>query len=114
MMCLEVIPKPLKLAISGRTIYQFEYDKNYVPTAVDDCMALCCKSVPSLLSLYTPVGPKIKVWSILTGEVDRIFSGFTTGDITAFCLNRKQTEAVVGDNTGLLKLVNLKNGTFQK
>jgi WD40 repeat protein len=78
-MCLEVIPKPLKLAISGKTICQFEYDKNYVPNAVDDNMALCCKAVPSLLSLYTPVGPKIKVWSLLTGEVDKIFNDLSKG-----------------------------------
>lgn len=113
-MCLEVVPKPLKLVVSGRTIVQFEYDKNYVPAAVDDFMAICCKSVPSLLSLYTPCGPKIKMWSMLTGEVDRVFTDLTKGEVTAFCLNRKQTEAVVGDSTGTLKLINLKTGTFKK
>jgi WD40 repeat protein len=111
---LAVIPKPLKIAISGHTVRQFEYDKNYVPAAVDDYMAICCKCAPSLLSLYTPVGAKIKVWSLLTGEVDKVFSDITKSEITAFCLSRNESEAIVGDIMGNIRLINIKNGRFEK
>ena len=39
------IPKPLKLVFSGRTVYTYEYDKNYNPNSVDDYVAVCCKFI---------------------------------------------------------------------
>jgi len=38
--CFCYIPKPLKLAFSGRTVAIYEYDKNYNPKYVDDYVAI--------------------------------------------------------------------------
>ena len=105
---MAIIPKPLRIAVCGRTILLFEYDKYYVPSAVDDCMAICCKSLQ--MSLFTPVGNKLKVWSLLTGEVDKVYGGITKGDITAFTFNQKRHAMVLGDTTGSIQVFGTKNG----
>jgi hypothetical protein len=66
------------------------------------------------MCLYTPVGAKIKVWSLLTGEVDKIFTDITKGEITAFCLNLKESDAFIGDSLGNIRLIDVKNGGFEK
>lgn len=63
-----------------------------------------------MLSLFTPVGTKIKVWSLLTGEVDKVYNGVAKADITAFCLTMKGQSAIVGDAGGQVQIVSLKNG----
>ncbi|KRX07968.1 WD40-repeat-containing domain [Pseudocohnilembus persalinus] len=104
------IPKPLKLAFVGRTLQMFEYDKNYNPKFVDDYVAICCKFIPSQLAFYTPAGNKIKIWSALTGDIKKIFSDMTKGEITVFELDRHQKRMIIGDSLGYVTLFNVFNG----
>jgi hypothetical protein len=46
-MSFTYIPKPLKLAFSGRSVLIYEYDKNYNPNYVDDQVAICSSFIPS-------------------------------------------------------------------
>lgn len=41
--CLCVLPKPLKLVVAGRGLTFYNYDKNYNPYTVDDCVAITCR-----------------------------------------------------------------------
>ena len=74
---LMVINKPLKLVFTGRSIYIYEYDKNYHPHTADENTAICCKYIKEKLSFFTPMGNKIKVWSALNGDVERIYMDIT-------------------------------------
>lgn len=98
--CMTYIPKPLKLAFSGRTVQIFEYDKNYNPKYVDDYVAICCRFIPSQLAFYTPAGNKVKLWSALTGDIKKIFSDLTAGEITVFNLDRHEKRMIIGDSLG--------------
>jgi hypothetical protein len=42
---LLVVKKPLKLVFTGKSIYIYEYDKNYHPHIVDENTAICCKYI---------------------------------------------------------------------
>ncbi|EGR33574.1 hypothetical protein IMG5_048910 [Ichthyophthirius multifiliis] len=112
--CLTYIPKPLKLAFCGRTISIYEYDKNYNPNSVDDFVAICCAFVPSQLSFYTPAGNKIKLWNALTGDVKKIFSDITNGEITCFALDNLKRRMLIGDSLGQIGIYNTYNGAMIK
>jgi hypothetical protein len=76
------------LAFCGRTVSLYEYDKNYNPKYVDDNVAIICAFVPSQLAFYTPAGKNVKLWNALTGDIKKIFSELTQGEITCFSLDR--------------------------
>ena len=84
MSSLLIIKKPLKLVFSGRSIYIYEYDKNYHPHIVDENTAICCKYIQEKLCFFTPTGNKIKVWSALNGDVERIYMDVTPYEISTF------------------------------
>lgn len=88
----------------------FEYDKNYNPNSVDDFVAICCKFIPSQLCFFTPAGNKIKVWNALTGDIKRIYSDISTGEITAFELDNLKKRMIIGDSLGVVAIYNVVNG----
>lgn len=94
------VTKPLKLIFSGRTIYSYDYDKNYNPNSVDDYVALGCKLIENQMAFFTPAGTKIKVWNSLTGDVKKIYSDITTTEITAFKTDHLEKRFIIGDSSG--------------
>ncbi|CAD8133059.1 unnamed protein product [Paramecium octaurelia] len=104
------IPKPLKLIFGGRSIYSYEYDKNYNPNSVDDYVAVCCKFIENQMAFFTPAGTKIKIWNALTGDVKKIYSDITTTEITAFKLDNLDKRFIIGDSSGTVALFNVING----
>jgi hypothetical protein len=72
-----IINKPLKLVFTGKSIYMYEYDKNYHPNTADDKPALCCRYMKDKFYFFTPMGNKIKVWSALNGDVERVYMDIT-------------------------------------
>lgn len=83
-----IFPKPLKLIIPGKNIVMYEYDRNNNMTSADENVSICTRFVPSSLSLLTPVGSKVKLWNLLTGEVKKIFSNLTQSDISVLILDQ--------------------------
>ncbi|KAL4503262.1 hypothetical protein ABPG72_000868 [Tetrahymena utriculariae] len=112
--CFTYIPKPLKLAFCGRSVQLYEYDKNYNPNYVDDYVAICCAFVPSQLAFYTPAGNKIKLWNALTGDIKKIFSDITQGEITCFTLDSLKKRMLIGDSMGQIGIYNTYNGAMIK
>jgi hypothetical protein len=70
---LLVINNPLKLVFVGKSLSIYEYDKNYNPDSADENTVICCRYVKNLLSFFTPAGNKIKIWSALNGDVEKIY-----------------------------------------
>lgn len=52
------------------------------------------------MAFFTPAGNKIKIWNALTGDIKRIYSEITPGEITAFALDNLQKRMIIGDSNG--------------
>lgn len=52
--------------------------------------------------MYTPSGNRVKVWSMLSGELIKIFTGLTNkySDISAFSLDHLKKRMLIGDASG--------------
>jgi len=112
--CLTYIPKPLSLAVCGKSVQLFEYDKNYNPVFADDNVSVSCAYIPSQLSFYTPAGSKIKLWNALTGQIAKIFTNLSEGEITVFTLDNLKKRILIGDSLGKVTLLNIINAAKLK
>lgn len=109
-----VWPKPLKLIIPGKNIVIYEYDRNNNFSSADENVSICTRFVSSSLSLQTPVGSKVKLWNLLTGEVKKIFSNLTNSDISVLILDAISKRFQVGDTDGNVGVFNVNNGALLK
>ena len=105
---------PLKIVLYGKNIYTFGYDKNNSLTSADENVSLCARFVAGSLSLITPVGNKVKLWNLLTGEVKRIFSDLSKSDISSLVLDTKGKRFIMGDMEGNVGVYNVTNGALLK
>ena len=75
--CFITVNKPskqmLRLVFGGKSVAFYDYDKNYNPTTADENPVISCGYIKDHLSFYTPAGNKIKVWSALNGDVEKIY-----------------------------------------
>ena len=108
------ISKPLKLAFAGRSLFFFEYDKNYNPTSVDDMTVLNVHYRPMDNTIITPAGNKVKVWNALNGEIKKIFADITTAEITSFRLDHLKKRCLIGFSNGEAAVFNIINGAKVK
>ena len=109
-----ILTNPLKLIVIGKTLSFLEYDRNNNLTSADENVSICAKFIPSNLTLLTPVGNKIKVWNLLTGEVKRIFSNLSKTDISSCNLDSRAKRFMVGDLEGNVGVYNVNNGAQLK
>ena len=109
-----VLKKPLKLIIYGKNFSFLEYDRNNNLTSADENVSICAKFIPSNLTLLTPVGNKIKVWNLLTGEIKKIFSDITKSTISCVELDNRAKRFMVGDMDGYGGVYNVNNGALLK
>lgn len=109
-----ITTNPLKVIMVGKNIYTFSYDKNNNLTSADENVSLCARFVPASLCLMTPVGNKVKLWNMLTGEIKKIFSEVCKSDICALILDNKGKRFIVGDMDGNVGVYNVINGALLK
>ena len=109
-----LLKNPLKLVISGKQLSFLEYDRNDSLTSADENVSICAKFIPSTLSLLTPVGNKIKLWNLLTGEVKKIFADITKNDISCVNLDQNSKRFMMGDTEGFVGVYNVTNGALIK
>ena len=80
--CFITVSKPakqmLRLVFGGKSVAFYDYDKNYNPTTADEHPVISCGYIKEHLSFYTPAGNKIKVWSALNGDVEKIYMDITS------------------------------------
>ncbi|KRX04533.1 WD40-repeat-containing domain [Pseudocohnilembus persalinus] len=106
------VKNPLKLYFAGNNLQMYQYDVNFNPTHTDDNYPLNCLAVNQQLLLYTPCGNIIKVWSLLTGQLTKLFTGLTNkqSKITAFILDKLKKRMLIGDYNGYISIFNAENG----
>lgn len=109
-----VVPNPLKVVIMGKNIYAYGYDKNNSLSSADENVSLCARFVAGSLSLLTPVGNKVKLWNLLTGEIKKIFSDLSKTDIASLVLDTKGKRFIMGDMDGNVGVYNVTNGALLK
>ena len=103
-----------KIFIYGSKLLFFETDRSNCPDLADDQLICSCyydKTTKNLLSFCLK---KIKFWSLLTGKVKQIYDDPMGAEMTAIAVDKPCKRAYMGDNTGKLKNINLKNGTLLK
>lgn len=111
---LTYIPKPLKLALCGRGVFLFEYDKHYNPKSVDDVAVVnvCYRAIDN--TVFTPAGNKVKVWNMLNGDIKKIFADITTSEITVFAFDHLKKRCLIGFSDGESAVFNVMNGARVK
>ena len=103
-----------KIFIYGNKVLFFETDRSNCPDLADDQVICSCyydKTTKNLLSFCLK---KIKFWNLLTGKVKQIYDDPMGAEMTAIAVDKPCKRAYLGDNTGKLKNINLKNGTLLK
>ena len=103
-----------KIFIYGSKLLFFETDRSNCPELADDQVICGCyydKTTKNLLSFCLK---KIKFWNLLTGKVCQIYDDPMGAEMTAIAVDKPCKRAYMGDNTGKLKNINLKNGTLLK
>lgn len=60
------------------------------------------------------MGNKIKVWSALTGDVERIYMDITANEISTFQFDFLKKRMIIGDTKGNITLHNTANGAKMK
>ena len=103
-----------KIFIYGSKLLFFETDRSNSPDLADDQVICSCyydKTTKNLLSFCLK---KIKFWNLLTGKVRQIYDDPMGAEMTAIAVDKPCKRAYMGDNTGKLKNINLKNGTLLK
>jgi hypothetical protein len=103
-----------KIFIYGTKNLFFETDRSNFPELADDQIICSCyydKTTKNLLSFCLK---KIKFWNLLTGKVTQIYDDPMGAEMTAIAVDKPCKRAYLGDNTGKLRNINLKNGTVLK
>ena len=103
-----------KIFIYGSKVLFFETDRSNFPDLADDQIICSCyydKTTKNLLSFCLR---KIKFWNLLTGKVTQIYDDPMGAEMTAIAVDKPCKRAYMGDNTGKLRNINLKNGTLLK
>ena len=103
-----------KIFIYGNKNIFFETDLSNYPDLADDQVICSCyydKTTKNLLSFCLK---KIKFWNLLTGKVTQIYDDPMGAEMTAVAVDKPCKRAYMGDNTGKLRNINLKNGTLLK
>lgn len=109
-----LLQKPLKLVIYGKCLNFLEYDRHNNLTSADENVSICAEFIPSNLTLLTPVGNKVKVWNLLTGEIKKIFSNLTKSEISTCNLDANSKRFMLGDLEGNMGVYNVNNGALLK
>jgi len=104
----------LRLVFAGKAVWFYDYDKNYNPLAADENTVISCRYVKDTLCFFTPTGNKIKVWSALNGDVEKIYMDITPNEISAFDFDFLKKRMLIGDTKGNLALYNTANGAKMK
>ena len=108
------LSKLKKIFIYGSKNIFFETDRSNFPDLADDQVICSCyydKTTKNLLSFCLR---KIKFWNLLTGKVTQMYDDPMGNEMTAIAVDKPCKRAYLGDNTGRLKNINLKNGTTLK
>ena len=108
------ISKIKKILVYGNKNIIFETDKAQNPTLADDQIILACYYEKITKSIISFCLRKIKMWNIFTGKLNKVYEDPMNNEITALTIDINMKRAFLGDNTGHIKNLNMKNGKLLK
>ena len=108
------ISKIKKILVYGNKNIIFETDKAQNPNLADDQIILACFYEKITKSIISFCLRKIKMWNIFTGKLNQVYEDPMNNEITALTIDVNMKRAFLGDNTGHIKNLNMKNGKLLK
>ena len=108
------ISKIKKIFVYGNKNMIFETDKAQNPNLADDQIILACYYEKITKSIISFCLRKIKMWNIFTGKLNKVYEDPMNNEITALTIDINMKRAFLGDNTGRIKNLNMKNGKLLK
>ena len=108
------ISKIKKILVYGNKNIIFETDKAQNPNLADDQIILACFYEKITKSIISFCLRKIKMWNIFTGKLNKVYEDPVNNEITALTIDVNMKRAFLGDNTGHIKNLNMKNGKLLK
>ena len=108
------ISKIKKILVYGNKNIIFETDKAQNPNLADDQIILACFYEKITKSIISFCLRKIKMWNIFTGKLNKVYEDPMNNEITALTIDINMKRAFLGDNTGHIKNLNMKNGKLLK
>ena len=103
-----------KIFVYGDKMLFLETDRSNCPELADDQAICFCYYDYYSLNLVSFCLRKIKFWNLLTGKIRLIYDDPMGGEMTAIDVDKTCKRAYLGDNTGKIKIINLKNGLLLK
>ena len=103
-----------KIFIYGDKMLFFETDTSNSPELADDQTICSCYYDYASLNLISFCLKKIKFWNLLTGKIRLIYNDPMGAEMTAIAVDENCKRAYIGDNTGKIKNINLRNGLLLK
>ena len=108
--CFEITFPDKKIVSGSKKIQIYEYDEPQDRHLVDEGHAIST-FYNSLFNNFITVHAKtLKIWSGDTGKLQHVFRDVMKGDISCAVLDRYQRKIYLGDSTGRIRAVNIKNG----
>ncbi|OMJ91134.1 hypothetical protein SteCoe_6398 [Stentor coeruleus] len=108
--CFDITFPDKKIIAGTKRIQIYEYDEPQDRHLVDEGHAICT-FYNSLFNTFITVHAKtLKVWNGETGKLQHVFRDIMRGDISCAVLDKYQRKVYVGDSTGRIRAINIKNG----
>ena len=108
------IQKIKKFFVYGKKNVIFETDKAQNPDLADDQLILACFYEKITKTIISFCLKKIKIWNIFTGKVKNVYEDPMNNEITALTIDRNIKRAFLGDCSGHIRNLNMKNGKILK
>ena len=107
-------PNMKKIFVYGNKMLFFETDRSNCPDLADDQAICACYYDNASFNLISFCLRKIKFWNLLTGKIRLIYDDPMGAEMTSIDVDKTCKRAYLGDNTGKIKIINLKNGSLLK
>ena len=73
-----------------------------------------CIYIPQFYIFLVAINNKVKIWNALTGDIKKIYSNLTEGEITAFSVDELGKRFLLGSSNGYIAVHNVFNGALLK
>jgi WD40 repeat protein len=107
-------PNMKKIFIYGNKMIFYETGRSNCPDLADDQAICSCYYDYTSFNLVSFCLRKIKFWNLLTGKIRLIYDDPMGAEMTSIDVDKTCKRAYLGDNTGRIKIINLKNGALLK
>ena len=102
-----IIPNPHKLVVCGYTIIILAFDSTKMKDYADNNYTSSLCYFESSLELVTSSGEKMKKWSMLTGEIDRIHIGESVDSCMGYDTGRSLVYAATRNRVSVFNSKNM-------